>query len=84
MWVSVDLYVCPTSRGSRSKTEVNIWCVVVDIGGSACQVQQHAMAVRSGAKYDYYQSTVLRIQVTGMAFMEFAIALPLGGYLGRF
>ena len=31
-----------------------------------------------------YQSTVLHIQVTGMALMEYAITLPPGGYLGRF
>ncbi len=33
---------------------------------------------------NHLQSTVLRIQVTGMAFMEYAITLPPGGYLGRF
>ena len=33
--------------------------------------------------FDTHYMTVLRIQVTGMAFMENPITLPPGGYLGH-
>ena len=55
------------SSGSRSKVEVkvrgqlqrscsNVWCVVVDIRGLACQVQRKAITLKFGAKNDHYQS----------------------------
>ncbi len=41
-------------RGPRSRS--NVWCVVVDIRGSAHQVQQRAIALKFGATDDCYQS----------------------------
>ena len=44
------------SRGSNLNVKVNVWCVAVDIRGSACRVQQKAITLKFGVKDGHYRS----------------------------